>query len=411
MPAPQRTRTSGSGASSSQASSRKAQAAARARAKAKENQAKHSGGKYTKWTGDALEYKDGSSTLISVIPYLVQEKRHPDGISKGELWYKRPFKIHKDVGAGDDKKSVVCPRSFNPRADCAICDNVSELSKDYEANKDQISAEKAKNRDLLLVYDHDKKKVCLMNEPYGGGNMVGFGMLLDTRLANPRQEDWAAFWLDGDDGMALDITWKGAGLGGKKDWVKPVSIDFIPRSQAPVPKDVWKQAVELSTLLVEVSSKAIEAAYYELPDTEEEGSSPVEEEAADAQETAEETQENDTEDNSNEEPGEEDTDDGPIDFSQLSRASLLNFAKTNFDAKKYREASKIANEKKLIKFIEETWEAIVDDDIPSKAEGNSTAQDGSCPFGHKFREEFNEHDDCKDCEEKDYESCGKNYED
>jgi hypothetical protein len=73
-------------------------AAEKARQKAKESQARHAGFDYLKWDGKKLEAKDRTTTLLSVIPYVVKEKHHPDGVDPGELWYKRPFMVHRNIG-------------------------------------------------------------------------------------------------------------------------------------------------------------------------------------------------------------------------------------------------------------------------------------------------------------------------
>jgi len=64
-----------------------------------------------------LAVEPEGSIKFDIIPYEITDKRHPDksikeGIAiEGDLWYKRPFKIHRNVGAGDGE-TVVCPTSF-----------------------------------------------------------------------------------------------------------------------------------------------------------------------------------------------------------------------------------------------------------------------------------------------------------
>ena len=50
---------------------------------------------------------------LDVIPYPITNEKHADicpdaGIDVGVLWYKAPFKVHRDIGAGDGQ-TVVCP--------------------------------------------------------------------------------------------------------------------------------------------------------------------------------------------------------------------------------------------------------------------------------------------------------------
>jgi hypothetical protein len=304
---------------------RRKQAAARARQKASESQARHAGSDYLKWPGKKFTPKDKAVTLWSVIPYTVKERNHPDGADlQDQLWYKRPYVIHAGIGAGEYGKRVICPRTFHPRAVCSVCDDVEALRKsvrdrrkqltedEYKKEMDSASTCKGRNRDLMLIYDHNEKDVYLVDEAHGGGNMVGFGMLLDSRITNPLAEEWAAFYLDGDDGMALSITWAGSGSGGKMDWVKPISIDFVDRKKAPVPAGVWEKAVELSELLVKVSDKELWAMYQELP-PEEEG----DEEVTKAEEEPEEPEP--------EEEPEEETEQN--EWDSMSRSELKTFIK------------------------------------------------------------------------------------
>lgn len=377
------------------ADDRRKQAAALARQKAKESQNRQAGKTYLNTDIKRLEVKGGKSTLVSVIPYVVKERFHPDRIKPGQFWYKRPFKLHRGVGAGDDARSMCCPKTFNPRSSCAVCDHVGELSKDWEKNKDLISDLRAKNRDLLLVYDHDAKEIRYMDEPYGGGSLAGFGMLLDARIANPRKEVWASFWLDGDDGMALDIMWQTT-KSGSMEWTKPVSIDFVERKEAPVPKEIWKKEVELSELLIHTTSKEIEAAHYEIPEDEE----PQPEEGEEFQEQEPETGGNQTE--SGQEPeGDE------ADIDQMSKEQLLAFAKKN-DLKdsKGRLIAKFFTRNK-----EEEIRSLISKSLTSSSDEKShtkpTDDKPKCPGGGTIGKDLNELDECAKCPDEMYKICSE----
>jgi len=66
----------------------------------------------------------GSRVKLDFLPYEVTDARHPDrdnelGVAiPGELWYKRPFKVHRNIGAGNE--TVVCPSSVGKK--CPICE-------------------------------------------------------------------------------------------------------------------------------------------------------------------------------------------------------------------------------------------------------------------------------------------------
>lgn len=336
-------------------SSDRKKAAAEATKKAsKETTSRHAGRSYLRWSGDRHEPKGGVTSLLTFIPYEVKEKRHPDGRKEGELWYKRPFWIHRGMGLGDDAKTMVCPKSFHSRSSCAPCEEAARLSKeDYDKNRDAIMDAKSSHRDLYLVYDHDAKKIQLLDISW-----FLFGKLLDSRIENARPnkaEDWAAFWLDGADGMALEVTWATEKLG-KNEFVKASAIDFVPREEAPVPDRIWGEAVELSTLLIQTSSKDIEAAYYQLPPEGEEEER--EKEPEPPRRSRSDTRINKDEEENPEPPKKEPT-------SRRERTS-----RSNEPEEKKEEKS-------------------------------------NCPFGHKFGDDFNETDDCKNCDDENYNACSE----
>lgn len=412
------------GRSSNPAADRRKIAAEKARQKAKESQARHAGFDYLKWDGKKLEAKDRTTTLLSVIPYVVKEKHHPDGVDPGELWYKRPFMVHRNIGAGEFGKTVVCPKTFHPRAQCSVCDDTEALRKavrerrksltddEYKKEMDSASVCKAKNRDLMLVYNHGDKEIYLIDEAHGGGNMVGFGMLLDSRITNPLAEEWAAFWLDGDDGMALSITWAGSGRGGGgMDWIKPISIDFVPREKAPVPDWVWKKSVELSELLVKVSDNELWAMYQELP--------PETEEDSKAQEPDDEEEEEEEE----EEPGNEEMDGDR--FDEMDRSNLKQFIRNeSLDIKvtkgmsdddireAIREALSNDEEEPESEQQEEDPEPEPEPEEkkapPSKTRSRTAVSTtNKCPGGGTFGKDFNELDGCKNCPDETYDKCAE----
>ncbi|HQE50455.1 MAG TPA: hypothetical protein PKV93_14025, partial [Fervidobacterium sp.] len=69
---------------------------------------------------------------LDIIPYVITCDNHPDideeyGIPvKGDLWYKRPYWLHR--GVGPDNRSVVCPTSVGKP--CPICEYRAQLLKD-----------------------------------------------------------------------------------------------------------------------------------------------------------------------------------------------------------------------------------------------------------------------------------------
>jgi hypothetical protein len=329
------------------------EAAAKARQRAKEQQAKlGSKAPYLIWTGKRAEPKGGETTMWTMIPYIVKESHHPDGAATGELWYKRPYMIHRNMGA--EELTKVCPKSFNPRAACAVHVHVNEMRKDWDENKDAIGRVRESQREVYLIYDHDSKEVALYDAAYGSVKNPGFGYLLASRIENPLADEWSAFWLDGDDGMALRITWQESTFAtGSGSWIRPISIDFAPRKAAPVPKDVWAKAVELSEVLEKISSDDMEALYegYHTSDRREEEPPP---------EAGEEPPEEEVQEPAPQEPN----------WDLMDKASLISYAKDimKLDAKILRTMTSLQPEKLREDLAGRYWH-LENDDIPFEGAG------------------------------------------
>ena len=66
---------------------------------------------------DMWKAEPKSKAYLDIIPYEVTDENHPDAIPDegiavpGTLWYKRPFHIHRNIGADND--SVVCLKTIS----------------------------------------------------------------------------------------------------------------------------------------------------------------------------------------------------------------------------------------------------------------------------------------------------------
>ena len=101
----------------------------------------------------------GGRYLLDFLPYTVTDEKHPDRdndldiATKGSLWYKRPYKVHRGIGGGND--SVVCLASIGKK--CPICEERARLIK-AGAEKEETDALKPSNRNLYVVIPLDSKK-------------------------------------------------------------------------------------------------------------------------------------------------------------------------------------------------------------------------------------------------------------
>ncbi len=103
--------------------------------------------------------EDTREVDLDIIPYEVTDEKHLDRTEArafpGDLWYKKPFKTHRDVGA--DNKTVICRTTVGKK--CPICEYVTQRLKDG-ADWDEMKDIASKDRNLYAIRplnsnDHD----------------------------------------------------------------------------------------------------------------------------------------------------------------------------------------------------------------------------------------------------------------
>ena len=416
------------------ASDARAKAAARAKERAEATAARReSGGRYCKYDGDFFQAKHNLKTTLTAIPYIVEEKGHPEGLEPGEIYYKREFKLHT-VTVGEETSKLVCPRSFNPHGKCDVCDDIAALRKavrerrkdlteeQYLAELKSVSAARAKPRELMQVYYHEEDKVMLMDEAVGGGAMSGFPVSLTDAITNPPRgfgADVAAFYLDGKlakeagipgEGYALEVTWKATDPNRKNSWVTPSRIDFVPRKEAKVPDWAWDKSVDLSTLLARTTNEQLWAHYQGIDEEEER------EEQAPRQPAQQQPAQK-------EEEAPPDDDDIPfedlslndqlLNMSTWTKAELLDFASTgelkDDSGKLIHKAYARKSEDDVKRAVLDSWEEVMKENGgEDKQQQEAVGGEFTCEFGYVFGdpEHFAEHDECtSQCSDACYEAC------
>src|SRR6056297_2355858 len=95
---------------------------------------------------------------LDFMPYIVTDDNHPDKdpeleiAMKDDIWYRRPFMIHRNVGSGDD--AVVCLQSIGKK--CPICEYALKR-KNEGADKEELQALRASGRVLYAVTPLNQK--------------------------------------------------------------------------------------------------------------------------------------------------------------------------------------------------------------------------------------------------------------
>ncbi len=321
----------------------------------------------------------GSRVRLDILPYVVTDQNHPDrddenGIAlPGELWYKRPYKLHRGVGV--ENTSIVCPTSFGKP--CPICEYRARLLKEG-GDKATIAALKPSLRNLYVVIPKDSK--AHEEKPH----IWDISQYLFQNQLNEEideNEDYAIF-PDLEEGLTLRIRFSEETFQ-KNKFASTSRIDFEEREE-PYGEEVLKQIPNLDEVLDLLTYSKIEALFFgaEISEYEEE-----EDEEDDEEETI--TRKRKVK-SLREEP----------EFRKLiNEEEEEEEVEDEEDDNEYDKESSSDDDKTVEDNDDED-----DDETPSKetpkrtrTKKNVTTKD-KCPYGHKFGDDCEKYDDCDECE-------------
>ncbi len=169
----------------------------------------------------------GGREKIDIIPYIITSENHLDKNEeleiavKGGLWYKRPFKTHRGVGAEND--TVICLQTFGEK--CPICEYRKKRAKEG-ADKDELKAYNPSQRNLYFVIPRDVKK---REEEL---HVMDISQFLFQNLLNEElseNEDFEVF-PDMEEGLTLHIRWSKETFAGNT-YAEAARIDFLERKE------------------------------------------------------------------------------------------------------------------------------------------------------------------------------------
>ena len=197
--------------------------------------------------------------LMDIIPYVVTDKRHPDrdadenrAIVDG-LWYKRPFKTHRDIGVNND--TFVCLTSIGKK--CPICDYVTEQRR-KGAEWDDLKDIAAKHRNLYAVIpidsdDHDEV-----------GHVWEISRFLFQNELNDQLEEDPdnGIFPDLEEGLTLKVKLKWKKFG-KNSFAETRDITFEERNEQYT-EDVLEDVPNLDEILNVLSYKELEAKFLDM---------------------------------------------------------------------------------------------------------------------------------------------------
>lgn len=219
--------------------------------------------------------KPGSRAQLDVVPYAVTDDKHPDrnpdtgAAMPGELWYKRPFKLHRNIGVNNE--SAVCPTSVT--RPCPVCNHRSTLRKDPSSDQDMIKALRPSDRNLYVVVPREDKEY--EEKPHIWDiSQFCFQDALNDEI---EENDDHAVFPSPEEGLTLKIRFSEE-VFAKNKFAKTSRIDFEPRRQ-PISEEILKAVPNLDEVLIVLSYKELENKFLEID--QEQATDQVEEEEED----------------------------------------------------------------------------------------------------------------------------------
>lgn len=215
----------------------------------------------------------GSRVSIDIIPYVVTDANHPDKNDELELatvdslWYRRPYKLHRGLGA-DGKTSIVCPTSVGKR--CPICEyRTKMLNEGANWQDDAMKALRASDRNIYYVVPKNDKKLEDRPHLWDMSQFIFQSPLNDEIEENESYGDFP----DLEEGLTLNIRFSEESFG-KNKYAGVGRIDFVQRNY--VYEEAQIEALpSLDDILVIKDYKEVEQIFYEAGGEDEEDGAPA----------------------------------------------------------------------------------------------------------------------------------------
>jgi hypothetical protein len=359
---------------------------------------------------------------LDFIPYIVSDDNHPDkdaelGIAvKDDIWYRRPFMIHRNVGSGDD--SVVCLQSIGKK--CPICE-YAKKRKNEGADKEELQALRASKRAMYVVIPLNQKDYEKKPYVWDMSHYLFQALLNDELEEDPDSEVFP----DLEEGLTLKIRFDSSQIGKSKPFAEANRIDFIERD-SQYTEDVLDTSPKLDELLTILSFEELEGKFFEMEDVEttddEEDEKPF-----DADEEPEEEDEKPTRKRKSAKAKPEPEDEEPKEGEEPMVDPIMNVVEVgDFIEWKYRgkmltgEVTEVNEDSVKVTRDDNGRKTVVDagdfalveppfdadeepedeephmnDKKPARRKSKSAEQE--CPSGHTFGVDTDEFDECDEC--------------
>ena len=201
---------------------------------------------------------------LDILPYIISDPNHPckDVVNKialeGDLWYRRPIKVHRNVGQGNIK--VICPTSIGKK--CPICEYQKKRFNEG-APKDETVPMYPQQRSLYIVIPDGEDDIYVWDM----SNKMFQDMLIEELKDNPDNE----IFPDLEEGKTLEMRLKWKTIGDKgKPFPEVTNISFLDRD--PYKASILDEVPDLDTILNVKSYDEIKNLFFELDEEPDGGS-------------------------------------------------------------------------------------------------------------------------------------------
>jgi len=307
----------------------------------------------------------GTEVTFDILPYVVTDPRHldngkhADDANVGEHWWKKPLRVHKNVGS--DEITVVCPTTFGKK--CPICDYGKKRRKEG-ADWDELKEIFPKDRSLFVIVLTDSSD-CEVK--YEEGDFHIFDMsdhlflnILDEEVGT--DVDYEEF-PNPYFGHHIKVRFREKKFG-KVTYADTSKIDIIPRKKTDQYSEEDVEAVPcLDDLIKVLAYEELEAVYFGIDDLED---------------------------------GDK-TDEVITDPDEEPTPEPEEVTETKPKGRTRKNAAKPAGRKKETEEPKEVPEEPAAEEPAAKKPAASTTRK-RCPHGHKFGKDTDQFDGCDDCD-------------
>lgn len=328
---------------------------------------------------------------MDILMYEVSDEKHPDRDDDleiavpGTLWYRRPYKVHKGIGASNE--TVTCPTTFGEP--CPVCEYVKQEFKKNpgEEEKELLRSIRAKDWVLyaFIPIDHDEyeEEVHILNISF-----FNFQAQLKEELEE-NEEFWAFPDLEG--GYTLNVRFTGASVGGGRKFPKVNRIDFEERDE-DYTEEILDEVPNLDELLVVKSYQEIQTIFSGIPADTEEYEDVPQDKPARSTRPGRKRKTTSRKTKSEPEANEQSEEEAP---KKTRTAKTTKTTKEKGASKSTGSATKRGSRGKSTKTTKNNEEK---EDGGEGKEGEEGEAEYECPHGMVFGRDFETADVCGDCE-------------